>query len=1493
VATRDEFSLKTKALLAGRAGHVCSNPDCRLPTSGAALGNEGKVVTVGIAAHITAAAPGGPRYDPLQASEERSHLSNGIWLCTSHAKQIDDDPAYFTIDKLRAWKHQAEQRSALAILTREASGIDRLHALAPEIPGDLAHRLGLPPTDTVTSVAEQLCQAAARDIVVFFDSLKSPAHSIPLGLRLIKSGQVTTFEAAGLAAAIRTFTEIVLVAAPGTGKTTTLLQVTRCIVENERRVAVFIPLSEWSAQSSTLLQTIVKRRSFAGMREEHLNMIADAGQLVLVLDGWNELDAVARRRLHAEILGLRRDYPEIGFIVSTRIQLQDTPVSGPTVEIEALSESQQILIARTYRGDDGERLLDQAWRTPGLRDLVAIPLYLTKLLSDFSGGAVPTTKEGVLRLFVAEVDRDAVKVEALHRAIHGFHSEVLSAMAEAVTNVNGVCIQEDLARSVVSKVSGKLVANGQIGIPLSPDAVLTALASCHVLVRTDSSYAFQHQQFQEWFASYAVEHLMLAAAGGDEEARQRLRLTVLNEYSWEESVLFACERTSRGNANALSATASMVLDVLAIDPMLAAEAIRRSSECLWAAVKDRVLAFVGAWHVPNKVDRGARFMIKTGRPEFAEAIWSFIESPDDQIYLEALRVGGGFQLSVLGGSIAERICRLPTLHRSHVLAEFVMYGGIEGIEAATEIAATDDALEVKIAVLEALHFRQAIRQLERLLLGASDAVWRELARRGYFEETLPPEIARRLRQEAEQLNREEPNSVRKLRALIRQTTDRAEVIRQISLVIESDALTDKEGRSDDAILDASRLYPQAVRDALITRLTRRMPLPFRAENILRDSGVFIDDGAIAELVLMPSADPRLANAAAFLLGPETTGMLIDSAPAMRERIRQKAPTAKTEDYFRLLGLISLTPVESFATAVLRRASTSDPRMIELLADLVARHGERSDRASIKLDGKSREKLAAVVAQWIDTLLADELTSRRVLGEVARVIERLPHPNLAAPLARMVARDLTQWRQQRNAWVEARANGAHNPASEASHSWTMQYGRALAAIGNEEAISTLRSYLRDTGFCGFGIDAARAMREIWIRQEGITEEGLFRGPPEFSGVRVQRIRRQSSGEYPTSAIAEDIFKAVDCLLQRKDDKEALAHSLRLAAIGFSIPHGDKRSQIEQLIKLDQPYSAKLEMFVSLVKAGELIGWRPIAEAIDSLFEDAKAKPWLLQENQGTIDRWLVVLSFSDRPEALLEILDRLGTSFATPWRLRPLLSALGFSPLDSAERVLLRLAQQDGRFVSEHSWLAAIESRGTQSSLRILFEMVCLTAGTENRIAHDTWDLGRRLAAGMSSYPEFRADVYARMSADMSPQAQAIFEFAISESADEDGVLLLVTRYAGQGRPFGPHLAKAIERIVIKHRPSEDWIGAYDLISAPAASLRKRLFAVACAIGREQAELATACLIYIDELRDRYEIVAIGEPRHPDLASGAPWPLYALGASGDVYDSWSAQEEALT
>jgi hypothetical protein len=44
--------------------------------------------------------------------------------------------------------------------------------------------------------------------------------------------------------------------------------------------------------------------------------------------------------------------------MSTRVQSLDVPISGPVVEIEPLSEAQQLAIARAYRGEAGEGLRD-------------------------------------------------------------------------------------------------------------------------------------------------------------------------------------------------------------------------------------------------------------------------------------------------------------------------------------------------------------------------------------------------------------------------------------------------------------------------------------------------------------------------------------------------------------------------------------------------------------------------------------------------------------------------------------------------------------------------------------------------------------------------------------------------------------------------------------------------------------------------------------------------------------------------------------------------------------------------------------------------------------------------------------------------------------------------------------------------------------------------------------------------------------------------------
>lgn len=76
---------------------------------------EDKAINVGEAAHIRAAASGGPRYDPEMSRDQRKHISNAIWLCGRCAKLIDSDVRRYTVALLKEWKALAENLASNAI----------------------------------------------------------------------------------------------------------------------------------------------------------------------------------------------------------------------------------------------------------------------------------------------------------------------------------------------------------------------------------------------------------------------------------------------------------------------------------------------------------------------------------------------------------------------------------------------------------------------------------------------------------------------------------------------------------------------------------------------------------------------------------------------------------------------------------------------------------------------------------------------------------------------------------------------------------------------------------------------------------------------------------------------------------------------------------------------------------------------------------------------------------------------------------------------------------------------------------------------------------------------------------------------------------------------------------------------------------------------------------------------------------------------------------
>lgn len=109
-----DFPQPVVDLLARRVGVRCSNPNCRQLTSGP-HSDPSKHVNVGVAAHITAASPGGPRYDAFLSPDERRAPDNGIWLCQTCGALVDRDDPRYTADLLRQWKRLAEEAAQLDV----------------------------------------------------------------------------------------------------------------------------------------------------------------------------------------------------------------------------------------------------------------------------------------------------------------------------------------------------------------------------------------------------------------------------------------------------------------------------------------------------------------------------------------------------------------------------------------------------------------------------------------------------------------------------------------------------------------------------------------------------------------------------------------------------------------------------------------------------------------------------------------------------------------------------------------------------------------------------------------------------------------------------------------------------------------------------------------------------------------------------------------------------------------------------------------------------------------------------------------------------------------------------------------------------------------------------------------------------------------------------------------------------------------------------------
>jgi hypothetical protein len=146
-------------------------------------------------------------------------------------------------------------------------------------------------------------------------------------------------------------------------------------------------------------------------------------------------------------------------------------------------------------------------------------------------------------------------------------------------------------------------------------------------------------------------------------------------------------------------------------------------------------------------------------------------------------------------------------------------------------------------------------------------------------------------------------------------------------------------------------------------------------------------------------------------------------------------------------------------------------------------------------------------------------------------------------------------------------------------------------------------------------------------------------------------------------------------------------------------------------------------------------------------------------------------------------------------------------------------------------------------------------------------LARQIGGLIGEHPELRGHIFGLLKDGPTSPGLMLLAQAVAENPDTEGLLLLIRFEIGQKRSLVGW--RTIENVVTEHVPSENWKGAYDVVPVPALDLRKRLLAMTRSGGADDP--AARCLNLIDKIRDDYGAPE-SEPRHPDLASGRPWPI---------------------
>ena len=690
--------------------------------------------------------------------------------------------------------------------------------------------------------------------------------------------------------------------------------------------------------------------------------------------------------------------------------------------------------------------------------------------------------------------------------------------------------------------------------------------------------------------------------------------------------------------------------------------------------------------------------------------------------------------------------------------------------------------------------------------------------------------------------------------------DRSVELTEIISTMEFDG---KQDAVVQLVYEARNRYAPAVMHGLLARVRAGRKLFYGADDMLASAGFILEDAEILKLALTdPASDDRRADAASSVLGPKATGEMIDVLLELAPRAR--AERAAGEALSGLERRIEHIPGSSLLAAIVERSRKLNSEQMARLATLVLRRLDRGSERGRPFGADAIRTIQVLVQDWGKRMLASGDAQRGHKAAVATLASRVPDASLLPLLKEMLDDNLRRLRNFR-AQAEATKWRPGEALNEARMPMTHEFQRAFLAIKTPETVALMKEYLEDLDF---GALAARVLADQWRTANEPPKDRRFLSEPDWSDVTAKRAAR-AANPAATCEEAEAIFAAIDRLIADGATQKQQRLAVALGIIALRLPHGLRDETIRKLISLAprEGYEvARSDLLLSLVLSGEEIDIAEVVAGINETMEAAKTQSWVLTQSDGYyLKVWLRLLPFVNKPVEGLAVLLGLPPAQRDAYFLRDLVRSYAYAPADAAEEVLFKLAEADPRFYFDRDWRDAVMALGTKSSARRLIDLIA--SGTlSGKSSSDDWHLVRQLCEVLERHADSRNHVYGLLKDGAGTPGLAMLAEAIAESPDEEGLLVLVKCEQGNRSFRGWH---TIKKAVTEDVPVDGYQNAYNVVPIPVVDLRRKLLAMTTDGGPK--DVAARWLNLVDKIRDEYGLPE-GEPRHPDLSSGKPWPI---------------------